>query len=90
MGDKPLIVSEHARSWAARRGLDQTTVLEVAAAPEQVVPVRPGREIRQSRREDPIVGKQYLVRTVIDTGPDVDTVITVYRTSKLDKYWRTP
>ena len=90
MSEKPLVLSEHACWRAERRGIDEATVLEVAAAPEQVVPVRPGREIRQSRREDPVLGKRYLVRVVVDTRTDVDRVITVYRSSKLDKYWRTP
>jgi hypothetical protein len=24
---------------------------------------------------------------VVDSGPEADTVVTVYRTSKIDKYW---
>lgn len=90
MSGKPFVLSEHARWRAERRGIDEATVFEVAAAPEQVAPVRPGREIRQSRREDPALGKRYLVRVVIDTETEVDRVITVYRSSKLDKYWRRP
>jgi hypothetical protein len=90
MSEKPLVLSEHARWRAERRGIDEATVLDVAAAPEQVVPVRPGHEIRQSRWEDPALGKRYLVRVVVDTTAEVDRVITVYRSSKLDKYWRRP
>ena len=36
----------------------------------------------------PASGKLQLIRVVIDRGPDGDTVVTVYRTSKLRKYWR--
>ena len=89
MSEKPLALSKHAHERAARRGIDRATVLDVAAAPEQIVPVRPGREIRQSRREDQL-RKSFLVRVVVDTRAEVDIVITVYRTSKLDKYWRAP
>jgi hypothetical protein len=90
MSGKRLVLSAHARWRAERRGIDETTVLEVAAAPEQVLPVRPGREIRQSRRDDPARGRQFVVRVVVETGAEADTVVTVYRSSKVDKYWRIP
>lgn len=84
------MVSEHARSQAARRGLSEAEVLAVARAPEQRIGVRPGREIRQSRIAEPRSGKLYLVRVVVDTGPEGGTAVTVYRTSKFDKYWSNP
>ena len=34
-----------------------------------------------------IGGKQYVVRVIIEEGDPV-TVVTVYRTSKIEKYWR--
>ncbi len=75
---------------AMRRGVDQETLLGVVAAPEQVVPVRPGREIRQSQFSDEATGKLYLLRVVVETGSGSPIVITLYRTSKIDKYWRQP
>lgn len=54
------------------------------------MPVRDGREVRQSRVPFPPGGKVFLVRTVVDVSPDLETVVTVYRTSKMDRYWRTP
>jgi hypothetical protein len=83
-----IVLSEHARIEAARRGIDEDTVREVASRPEQRVTVRPGREVRQSRIVDPASGKLRLLRVFMDTGHDVDTVVTVYRTSKVRKYWR--
>ena len=85
-----LVLSDHARFEAARRGVDEATVRAVAQAPEQVVPVRPGREVRQSQVRFPPADKLYLVRVFVDTGPDAEVVATVYRTSKIEKYWRTP
>ncbi|MDN5871380.1 MAG: hypothetical protein L0H73_11750 [Nitrococcus sp.] len=64
-------------------------VIEVATAPGQVVPIRPGREILQARRSDPNTGREYVVRVVVDTAGKSDTVVTAYRSSKLKKYWRT-
>jgi len=52
------------------------------------VAVRPEREIRQSRVTDLASGKLQLIRVVVDRGKDGDTVVTVYRTSKVRKYWR--
>jgi len=84
-----IALSEHARAQAARRGISVETVLAVARAPEQRLPVRPGREIRQARVSIPSGGPLYLVRVVVDAGPTEETVVTAYRTSKIDKYWST-
>jgi hypothetical protein len=84
-----LVFSDHVRRQAARRGIDEATVRSVAEAPEQVVPVRAGREVRQSRVRFPPGDALYLVRVIVDLMPDRDTVVTAYRTSKIDKYWST-
>jgi hypothetical protein len=44
-----LLLSEHARQQAARRGVPEDTVMDVAVAPEQVIAVRAGRAMRQNR-----------------------------------------
>lgn len=88
MSDTP-ILSDHARAEAARRGIDEVIVRSVAKAPEQVLAVRAGREVRQSRIPFPPDGRVYLVRVVVDTVPGADTIVTAYRTSKIHKYWRT-
>jgi hypothetical protein len=84
-----IVLSEHARAQAARRGISEETILGVARAPQQRLSVRPGREIRQARVSMPSGGPLYLVRVVVDSGPTDETVVTVYRTSKIDKYWST-
>jgi hypothetical protein len=33
-------------------------------------------------------GKSYLLRVFVDIGPDKAEVVTVYRTSRIEKYWR--
>jgi len=65
----------------------KASVRASARSPEQRLAVRPGREVRQSRIPTPVGGTLYLVRVVVDSGPLADTVVTVYRTSKIDKYW---
>jgi len=61
-------------------------VRQVLAAPEQRHAVRPGRDLLQSRIE--FAGKTYLVRVFVDVDRDPAEVVTVYRTSRIAKYWR--
>jgi len=35
-------------------------------------------------------GKDYLVRVIVNDTVDPTKVVTVYRTSKISKYWRQP
>lgn len=82
-----IVLSDHAAEQAARRGIPHTDVPSVARTPEQVLTVRPDREIRQSRAL--LEGRIYVVRVVVDRGSSDDTIVTVYRTSQVEKYWRT-
>lgn len=79
-----VVLTTHALSQARRRGISEALVRQVATAPAQIMPVRSGREVRQSR-----FGTG-LVRVVVDRCPDDIVVVTVYRTTKLAKYWRGP
>ena len=90
MTPKRLVVSDHARWEADRRGVAEEIIVSVAMYPEQSEVVRPGREARQSRVAFPPEGKTYLVRVIVDLGDEDEVVVTVYRTSKITKYWRTP
>ncbi|MDR7415263.1 MAG: hypothetical protein QN200_02200 [Armatimonadota bacterium] len=56
------------------------------ARPEQTFDLRPGRSVRQSRME--LGGKVYLVRVIVDVDRTPAEMVTVYRTSKISKYWR--
>ena len=86
--DQRVVLTDHAKAEAGRRGISEARVLEVATTPEQRIEVSAQREIRQSRVMDPASGKLHLIRVVVDRGDDGDTVVTVYRTSKVRKYWR--
>jgi hypothetical protein len=88
--NQPIRMSDHAREEARRRGVSEAIVLSVARDPEQRVMVRARREVRQSRITDAASGKLYLVRVIVDFGEHGDTIVTVYRTSRIRKYWRAP
>jgi len=83
-----LEMTEHARGEALRRQLSEDTVLAVARNPEQRLDARSGREIRQSRIVDPASGKLYLIRVVVEFEAAGETIVTVYRTSRIRRYWR--
>lgn len=64
-------------------------VERVVRQPEQIVAEHGVAKAYQSRvpNED---GTLSLVRVIVDDAVDPLTVITVYRTSKIAKYWRGP
>jgi hypothetical protein len=73
----------------ARRQISEAEVAQVLSAPEQNEPVREGREVFQSRIEVGNPPKTYLLRVFVDVVGKPPQVVTVYRTSKISKYWRT-
>jgi hypothetical protein len=82
------VFTDHALTEMARRQISREDVKGVLANPEQVEMVREGRAVYQARRE---MGKQprtYLLRVFIDIDRKPPYVVTVYRTSKIEKYWR--
>jgi hypothetical protein len=69
-----------------RRGIDAEVVRAVLAGPEQRLALSATRDVLQSRVE--VAGRTYLVRVFVDVDRDPPEVVTVYRTSKIAKYWR--
>ena len=55
--------------------------------PEQVVPEHAKIVAYQSKVDFP-GGKQYLLRVMVNERTSPATVVTVYRTSKIEKYWQ--
>ncbi|MBI2468938.1 MAG: DUF4258 domain-containing protein [Candidatus Rokubacteria bacterium] len=78
----------HARVEPARRDLPEEIVRAVLEAPEQRAEARPGRVVLQSRVTMGSPGRRYLVRVVVDVQRRPPEVVTVYRTSRIAKYWR--
>jgi len=75
----------HALEEMQRRGIAREQVEAVLSQPEQILLGRNRRTIYQSRiRFDG--EKQYLLRVFVDETISPSVVITVYRTSKIQKY----
>ena len=79
--------SKHAEDEIIRRGIPESVVDDILQNPEQVIEMNNDTKIYQSRI-DLGKGKIYLIRAIINDSIDPGVVITVYKTSKIEKYWR--
>lgn len=79
-------ITDHARKELSRRQIPESALQEVLDNPEQIVPEESGRKAYQSRLD--FGGKMYLVRAIMEDDIKPAAVVTVYRTSKIAKYWR--
>lgn len=82
------LITDHANEQMRRRGIGIDIVRSILRDPEQVLEVRPGSVVLQSRLN--IENRSQLVRVFIDINASRMRVVTVYRTSKIDKYWSRP
>jgi hypothetical protein len=82
-------ISDHAEEELVRRRIPRRLLEETLAAPQQIVPAYGGRKAYQSQI-DFGSGRIYLLRAIVSEEGDFATVVTVYRTSRIRKYWRAP
>jgi len=85
---KEYVISTHARFEMERRGIVEADIERVIKQPEQKFEARPGRCIYQSRIQCGNPSVEYLDRVIVDADRKPAVVVTVYRTSKVRKYWR--
>lgn len=81
------LITSHAAFEMRRRGIEEGVVRRILAAPEQRHAMRPERDLLQSSIA--FAGTTYLLRVFVDIYRDPAEVVTVYRTSRIAKYWRT-
>jgi hypothetical protein len=84
MSDPAYRITDHARDEAERRGIPLDVLQTVMESPGQIIEAHSERKVYQSKVE--IHGKLYVVRAVVELT-DPLMVVTVYRTSKIKKYW---
>jgi hypothetical protein len=84
-GGMDFVLTDHADKEARRRQIPLEWIESTMARPEQISSGTNNRKIFQSR----VVadGKTYLVRLVVEDWHQPPVVVTVYRTSKIEKYW---
>jgi hypothetical protein len=81
-------LSRHVKEEMERRSIPLSLLESVLGNPQQVLPERGGKKAYQSQL-DFGGGKIFLLRVIVDETVDPAIVVTVYRTSKISKYWRT-
>jgi len=77
---------KHLKEQAKERNIDIKLIKEILSNPEQIVPEINGLKI--SQKICPINNKQYLIRVIFRGKKDLIIGITVYKTSKIKKYWK--
>ncbi len=82
------VLTDHAEQEAKRRQIPLRWIEATLTQPEQVTIGTNQRKVFQSR----VVadGKAYLVRLIVEDWHQPPVVVTVYRTSKIEKYWSKP
>ena len=79
-------ISDHAREQMEIRKIPAELVEMIANCPDQQYDNASDETVCQSKM--PIGGKTYIVRVFVNFKKNPPAVISVYRTSKIDKYWR--
>jgi hypothetical protein len=81
-------ISAHARSQMKERGISEAMVLGIIKSPQQIIEEDEDKKIYQSVKYFEEDQGEYLVRVFVNILRNPNLVITVYRTSKIEKYWR--
>jgi hypothetical protein len=87
-GISDYIVTDHAAFEMVRRQIPEAVLRRVLADPEQQLEAREGRVLLQSRVKMGVPERTFLVRVLVDVDREPAEVVTAYRTSKVEKYWR--
>ena len=85
---KKLIFTDHALIQMLRRGISKKEVRGIIQNPGQTDEIRPGRVVMQSRIIARDRESEILVRVFADVSENSIEVVTAYRTSRIEKYWR--
>lgn len=79
-------LSTHVRDEMTRRGIPLAVVESVLKSPSQKVPEH--ETVICYRSKVDINNKTYLLRVMVNETVSPKKVVTVYRTSKINKYWK--
>jgi Domain of unknown function (DUF4258) len=82
------VFTDHALTEMAQRKITREDVRTVLANPEQMEMIRASRTVYQTKHEMGDPPKTYILRVFVDIDHKPPCVVTVYRTSKIEKYWR--
>ena len=81
-----IILLKHLAFQAEERGINIELVKSALSNPDQTV--LNGKGLKVAHRKYLDNGQEYLLRVIFKEEKETRIGITVYRTSKIDKYWR--
>jgi len=84
---KQIILTNHAKFEAHRRNISEEIIKSAIFEPQQKLPAKKGRVIIQNRYFDKTENREMLLRVIGLETSDEFKVITLYKTSKIKKYW---
>ena len=76
---------EHLKEQAIEREIDLKLIKETLLNPEQITPE--GKELKIAQKRHFFKNKKYLIRVIFREEKDLRVGVTVYKTSKIKKYW---
>ena len=82
-----IFITAHAEEQVRQRNIAKEIVLDTVENPQQRVLATGGRQVYQSQYFDRAEEKQMLLRVIVATQSEYLIVISVYKTSKIGKYW---
>ena len=71
----------------AARDISEAEVLGVVRNTQQTITVGRIRRILQNRYFDSNQAKEMILRVVVEISDDDQMIVSVYRTSRISKYW---
>lgn len=80
-------LTNHAQFEAKRRNVTEELIKSVVTNPQQKLSSKKERVIIQNRYYDDIENKEMLLRVIGVESTEEFKVVTVYKTSKIEKYW---
>jgi hypothetical protein len=83
-----VVIKEHAIFEAKRRDITEEFIRFVVKNPQQKLPAKKGRVIIQNKYYDKTENKEMLIRVIGIEKFEKFIVITAYKTSKINKYWK--
>lgn len=83
---KPIRWTRHALNNLQEREIERTVADRVLQRPVFVVPGQPPRQICMGRYFDAVLNREMLLRIVVEETETEKVVITLYKTSQIEKY----
>jgi len=83
-----IIFTEHAMFQMQRRKIRKEDVESLIKSSCQKIRSKEGKTIFQNKYFDKILKKEMLLRVIGEERGEGFVVITVYKTSKIEKYWK--